>query len=292
MTSDRLSAPRRSLVVSLAHDYPFVTFATLALAVSWAAWMPLFVVVPSPTSALMVPGAFGPALAAAAVVRLRGESVRAWLADALDPHVARRWYLAALGVPLAVALAVGVTFVAVTGRFDPTRLGTATVTYPVALAFAAVAGGGQEELGWRGFALPALQERFDAATASVVVGLLWTVWHLPAFVFAVPGYTGSVAAYALLVVGVSVVLTWLYNATDGSVLPAMLLHGGVNAASGLGVAAVGGLPVPLPPKAVLAAAIWLVALALLARYGRGTLSTAPAVTGLGSTSPPDTEVSA
>jgi membrane protease YdiL (CAAX protease family) len=290
--ANRPSDPRRSRVASLAHGYPFVLFATLALAVSWAAWVPLFVLVPSPTSALMVPGAFGPALAAATVVRLRGESVRAWLTDAVDPHVARRWYLAALGVPLAVALAAGVTFVAVTGRFDPTRLGTATVIYPVALAFATLVGGGQEELGWRGFALPALQERFDAATASVVVGLLWTLWHLPAFVFAVPGYTGSVATYAVLVVGVSVVLTWLYNAADGSVLPAMLLHGGVNAASGLGVAAVGGLPVPLPPKAVLAAAIWLVAVALLARYGRDTLSAATVVTRPGSASDPNTEVSA
>lgn len=135
-------------------------------------------------------------------------------------------------------------------------------------------GGGQEEVGWRGVALPALQDRFDALTASLLVGAAWALWHLPLFVFDVTGYADrSIALYAALVVGFAVVFTWLYNGTGGSVLLAMLLHGGVNAASGLGGAFVAdptGTGVPV--LAAYAIPVWLLAGALVIRHGRETLS--------------------
>ncbi|MFC7029147.1 CPBP family intramembrane glutamic endopeptidase [Halomicroarcula sp. GCM10025710] len=141
-----------------------------------------------------------------------------------------------------------------------------------------VLGGGQEEFGWRGFALPALQSRFDALTASIVIGIVWAAWHLPAFVFEIPGYTGSFAVYALLVVGISIILTWLYNNTGGSILLAMLTHGGVNAAPSIGATLGGELPTSsVSPYVLLGAAVWIVALALLFRYGPETLSAGPAV---------------
>jgi len=140
-------------------------------------------------------------------------------------------------------------------------------------------GSGQEEVGWRGFALPALQTRFDALTASVIIGLVWAAWHLPAFVFEIPGYTRSFAVYALLVVGISIILTWLYNNTEGSILLAMLLHGGVNAAPSLGVVFVGEAQAGSVSLYVfLVAAVWIVALALVGQYGRETLSAGSAIT--------------
>jgi len=278
MTVPPVAATRR-YVASIVESRPVAAFFALALAISWVAWVPAFVLVPDATSVVMIPGAFGPALAAVAVVRLRGESVRAWLADRLDPHAGWRWYAVALALPLALAVALGTALVAVTGRFDAASLGRNAPLYPVSVAVIALVGGGQEELGWRGFALPALQERFDAATAGVVVGVGWAIWHLPAFAFDVPGYTGSFLRYALLVVGVSLVLTWLYNATGGSVLPAALLHGGVNAAPNFGVAFVGGPSgLGVSPHLILVLAVWAVALALLLRYGPGTLSAGPART--------------
>lgn len=277
--TDPPHAARRRPVASIVDSHPAGAFFVLAFALSWLAWVPALLVVPDATSVVMIPGAFGPALAAATVTRLRGESVRDWLADRLDPHAGRRWYAAALGVPLGLALALGVALVALGGQVDPARLGRGIALYPVTTLSLALLGGGQEELGWRGFALPALQERFDAATASVAIGIAWAGWHLPAFAFEVPGYTGSFPRYALLVVGVSVVLTWLYNGAGGSVLPAMLLHGGVNAAPTLGVAVAGGpSAVEVSPYAVLVPAVWVVALALVLRYGRETLSADPALT--------------
>jgi membrane protease YdiL (CAAX protease family) len=277
--TDGLPSIRGRRVASLAQSRLLVVFFTLAIGISWAAWIPLFAVAQSPTSVLMIPGAFGPAIAAATVRWLRGESVRAWLVDNLDWHTGARWYLLALGLPLGVALALGASLVTLTDTFAPMRVAAAAATYPLSVLALAVLGGGQEELGWRGYALPVLQERFDALGASVLVGGVWSVWHLPAFYFGVPGYTGPFLHYALLVVGVSVILTWLYNETGGSVLLAMLLHGGINAAPGLGVVFVGGpSTLGVSPTALLVPIVWAVALALVVRYGRETLSAGPAVT--------------
>lgn len=76
-----------------------------------------------------------------------------------------------------------------------------------------------EELGWRGFALPRLLELTDARRASLALGLVWAVWHLPAF------YVGSLSQaelafvpFVLRVVAYSAFMTWLFVNTRGSVL--------------------------------------------------------------------------
>lgn len=274
-----MSEPITQRLAAVPENRPVACFCALALGLSWVVWLPTFLLLPGATSVAMIPGAFGPAVAAATMVRLRGGSVRAWLADGLHWRVGKKWYAAAFGLPvlLGLTLAAGVSLR--TGTFDTANVGRVALLYPLSVVAIALAGGGQEEFGWRGYALPALQERWSALTASVAIGVVWAVWHLPAFVFAVPGYTGSFALYTLLVVGVSVVFTWLYNNTGGSILLAMLLHGGVNAASGLGALFVDDPSmVAVSPYVILVPAVWAVAAALLARYGHRTLSDASAVT--------------
>jgi len=106
--------------------------------------------------------------------------------------------------------------------------------YPVQFLFVLVLGGGQEELGWRGVALPRLQAACGGTVASLVIGVVWAVWHLP--LFAIPAssqYGQAFLPYAVAVLASSVVLTWLFNATGGSVLLAMVFHASVNASSSL-----------------------------------------------------------
>lgn len=83
-----------------------------------------------------------------------------------------------------------------------------------------------EELRWRGYLLPVLQTRYGAATASLLLGAAWFVWHI--LLRFLPGDTN--AAFPLGLWGLSffaaaVVYTWLYNNTGGSVLAATVFHG-------------------------------------------------------------------
>ncbi len=86
-----------------------------------------------------------------------------------------------------------------------------------------------EELGWRGFALPQLQATRTALQASLVVGLGWGLWHLPLWL------TGSDShpielfpAFVVSAMAMSVILTWMYNGTDGSLFVIVVYHAAAN----------------------------------------------------------------
>ena len=85
------------------------------------------------------------------------------------------------------------------------------------------AGGGLgEELGWRGFLLPRLQQRHDALTASLYIGVVHGFWHLPAY-----GLAGTVLLTVFTTSG-AVIATWIYNST-ASLLLVALMHATFNA---------------------------------------------------------------
>ena len=95
-----------------------------------------------------------------------------------------------------------------------------------------------EEAGWRGFALPRLQKRFDPLLASVILGALWALWHLPLHV---TGYynqaygdpmTGLLMR-AFSTIPLTLIFTWLYNRSKGNLLVMVVLHTMVNVTSGL-----------------------------------------------------------
>lgn len=87
-----------------------------------------------------------------------------------------------------------------------------------------------EETAWRGFALPRLQARFSALNASLILGVLWGLWHLPLVLIA-----GSFQArvpfigFTLSAVATAFIATWLFNHTHGSVLLAAVFHGATDA---------------------------------------------------------------
>src|SRR5512140_2659967 len=90
-----------------------------------------------------------------------------------------------------------------------------------------------EELGWRGFALPRLLRRFSPLVASLILGVIWGVWHLPSFF--VSSLVQSSLAIPVFLVGavcMAILATWLYLHTGGSVLISVLFHLAVNASMG------------------------------------------------------------
>lgn len=103
----------------------------------------------------------------------------------------------------------------------------------LATAFSAPVQAG-EEIGWRGYALPRLGEAFGYRAASVVLGVIWAIWHLPLFLLADTGSTGQpIALYILAVTALSVAMTWLYLNTNGSLVPVMLMHAAINNTTGI-----------------------------------------------------------
>ncbi|WP_207649976.1 CPBP family intramembrane glutamic endopeptidase [Clostridium cavendishii] len=81
-----------------------------------------------------------------------------------------------------------------------------------------------EELGWRGFVLPKLQQKVNPLISSIIIGIIWTSWHIPMFYFHVPGYDISFISYLLETIYLAIIFTWVYNNTKGSLLIIILYH--------------------------------------------------------------------
>lgn len=153
-------------------------------------------------------------------------------------RVGMHWYLLILFGPLLVLTVGASIFFGLTPlhRLAQQWPLVFTTYLPVTVAGAILGGPIGEEPGWRGFALPRLQARFGPVVGSLVLGAIWGSWHLVGFL---GGWLGpfSASAYAGIILSgmaFSVVVTWVYNHTRGSILLAILLHGASNAAISLG----------------------------------------------------------
>jgi membrane protease YdiL (CAAX protease family) len=153
--------------------------------------------------------------------------VRKLLGRLLIWRVGVGWWAA---VALLSTLALGAVGLSVLFGGDTPDVG---VTIPGAIAlfllfiFPGSAGG--EEIGWRGFALPLLQADRSALGASVVLGVVWGVWHLPLYLTGADSRPLSLfAPWVLITVAASVIYTWIYNGTGGSLLMVVLFHAASN----------------------------------------------------------------
>ena len=221
--------------------HPVVAFFVLAYAISWVAWLGPILDLAEPFRTLgFVVGGFGPALAALVVTWLGSDSVRAWARGIVDWRVAPRWYLAALVVPLLVVALTSVGLAVLgTSSVDPGLLPGRVSLVLVSFVTIALIGGGNEEPGWRGLALPKLQKRYTPVSATLILGVVWALWHLPLLATGATEFHGlasfvelapTTGVRILNIVGVAFVLTWIYNAT-GSVLLAIVAHTGFNTAN-------------------------------------------------------------
>jgi len=124
-----------------------------------------------------------------------------------------------------------------------------------------------EEIGWRGFALPHLQRRYSALVSSLIIGLVWAFWHFPNFFFFTPT---MLAVFVPMGIVMSVIYTWVYNSTGGSLFAVVVLHGATIAPGKLfaGGDAGGSLP-----RGVITGLLFVViAVGLVWRYGAANLS--------------------
>jgi membrane protease YdiL (CAAX protease family) len=262
---------------------PLIIFVALAYGLSWLVWGAVLaaergLISFRPARDLAFLGLGLGAFAAAALT-----GGRAALADLFRRmgrwRVAPRWYAATLLVAVSLSLIPALLYRLLFGPLPAPALALRLV--PVYFVFQIILHLLTEETAWRGFALPRLQARFGALPASLILGLLWALWHTPLFFLANTSQSKMpFPGFVLDVVAVTIVMTWVYNHTRGSVLLAALFHAAFNAS--------GAYFNTLTSDARL---FWLtvgvacvVALALLwiagpARLGRPATAVGPAATG-------------
>jgi membrane protease YdiL (CAAX protease family) len=137
-----------------------------------------------------------------------------------------RWYLIVLlGVP-ALLLASAVLTDWLSGEpLKLLRVHWQLALWPMLTALVLDPGPLGEEFGWRGFALPRLLQVRSPLSASLILGLIWGVWHLPAFfIQGLPQNQFGLPAFLIGCLALSVLITWIYQQTRGSLLFAVLIH--------------------------------------------------------------------
>ena len=229
---------------------------------------------------LVLIGTFAPGLVAVGLTARAGgaDGVRALLAPMFQWRVPARWYVFAISFMVAIKLAFALVHRVVNGEWP--RFGSMPLYLLIGATLLSTGVGGQsgEEVGWRGYALPRLAERLGLGGASVLLGVIWAVWHLPLFyLHGVDTYGQSFAAYLLQVIAFSVTIAWLYWRTEGSLLLTMLMHAAINNTKDI-VPAVPRVPTnPLLPWAtpsswITTALVWIVAGYLLVRMRNARLT--------------------
>jgi membrane protease YdiL (CAAX protease family) len=178
--------------------------------------------------------AVGPSLAAILVAwRMPGAGgARSLFRQLKHWRVHPIWYFTALLLPVPILLVADVIWMAL-GRQSLVWL-----TVPAALPFAigaTIVPPLGEEFGWRGFAQPRLQSRVGALWAAVIVGAMWSTWHL--WPLAVPGgaklfLPSDVAQTFIRLISTAVIYAWIYNSTGGSLPAVMVAHAAHNIDSG------------------------------------------------------------
>ncbi len=188
-----------------------------------------------PWSPVWALGVFSPTISALFVSWVSGgvSEVKRLLSGFTRWKVGWAWYFAA-GFLILGPFAIAVVYMALGNPPAGLRPGVTAWALLETVVFQFFSGPFSEEAGWRGFALPRLQSRFNALASSLILGVIWTFWHLPLFFL-----TGATQVsipmpiYLLLVVTVTVYLTWLYNSTRGSLIITVLAHFAYNLSSTL-----------------------------------------------------------
>jgi membrane protease YdiL (CAAX protease family) len=259
--------------------HPTAAFFIVAFTISWTLMAPA--VIAGDLEGLPVVffflGVLGPAAAGAIVTRASGGSIRAWLRRILKWRLPLRWYLAAIGFPVALAIVASTLFALAGYELDVGLVGERAAAFVPLFLYCLFINGGPEELGWRGFALPRLQERFSPVRATLVLGTIWGLWHLP-LLRVEDNADHDLATLPLIVmliwtlggfIAYAFTYTYALNRT-ASVFLCMVLHAAYNTALGVVILRpadelVGNTYVAI--SIALTGTLWLVAIGLIAATG-------------------------
>ena len=271
---------------SIISEHPLASYFVLAFLVSWAFALPLLLsavgAIPMKVSPYLHYAVLsGPLLSAVTVTAItKGRhGINSLLTKLIDFRIGVAWLFTAILSPifvLALALllltlaGINMPGLAMVGR-SSSLPGLGVAATVAVMLIAAI----EEEVGWRGFALPRLQATRSALSSTILLSLIWFAWHLPMFwyrpTFASPTPFMFLGVFFGLLAG-AIILTWLFNSTAGSLLAVVLWHGiwSSIAASDLG---------DLVP-AVMSVLFMVWAIVIVVVFKRPDLSRSPRVTSI------------
>ena len=234
--AQRQRAPREGLLAR----HPLIFYFLIAYAFSWLVWVPLALSEdgagllsfrgPIGVSAAVVIASFvGPFLSAFIMTGVTEgrEGIGRLLRRCVLWRVGFGWYLFALiGIPMILVLGVLV----LPGALASFK-GLASLVPPMPwlslIVYVFFHGPLGEEPGWRGFALPRLQRLHGPLLGSLILGPLWALWHLPMFwvpAWNFPPTPLNVVLFVIAAIPLTIIMTWVFNNTKGSLLIAILGH--------------------------------------------------------------------
>lgn len=231
--------------------YPLMTFFLLALGSTWplliadalGSWglIPFRLPLSGPGILLTILMGYCPTIAALIVTGMtRGKTgICRLLGRILRWRVGIGWYIMVIGgvgLLYFVALQLDILFSGTGRALPPGGIPASAINALVMFIVNGLVNG--EEFGWRGFALPRLQAKYNALTSSLILGGVWILFHFPLFFTRGGGAGGNmsntpVLAFVAIILAGSVLVTWLFNNTRGSILFAYLFHAAANTWPGI-----------------------------------------------------------
>lgn len=210
----------------------------IAFTFSWIFWIPQSLIsnsllsVPSIIADFLLgpfnPAAFGPLISAFSLTYLNegAKGIKDLLKRGVDYKFKKVWFIPIL--LLFPALTGGALLLAIISGEAMPSLSVLSDPLLIAIGFVYIfflGGPFQEEWGWRGYALDRLQAKWNALASSLMLGIAWGLWHLP--LFFISGTIQSqtpIWGFVILIICGTILFTWVYNNTGGSILAAMLFH--------------------------------------------------------------------
>jgi len=213
-------------------------FFGVAFLFSWLVWLIGILAsngrlaLPLPNPALVLIGAHGPLVAALSLSYREGgwTAVKALLRAGFAVRIKPVWWASILLLPvLLCGLAVWANVARSDFQLDRTLLDQPWMIVPTFLLAFFLLGSFQEEFGWRGYALPRMLARWNPLIASLILGAVWGVWHLPLFL--ISGASQSYMSFGVffsMTLALGVLFTWFYLRTGRNLFSALLLHTAIN----------------------------------------------------------------
>lgn len=210
------------------------SFIILTFVISWLIWLPGvtnhmgWTCIPIPDPILILVGALSPLISTFYLEYrdYKWVGIKNILLRSFDFRLSVNWYMICVGLPLLLLGLSRLTLSLFESELPESDLiKNPFMVFPLLILFFLIGGGLNEEIGWRNYVLENYQKRHNALKSSIILAFYWILWHLPLFLMSSTNQaTIPYWLFVLAVVPLSVLITWIYNSTNGSIFAVALLH--------------------------------------------------------------------